>query len=129
MVADAVLGLLGLARRANKLACGEDKVKEMAMSGKCRVICLASDAGDGVRRKAKLKNVPMLALPYDRQTLGNAVGLQRECAICAIDDIGMANALANKLAGINGNQQAAAEISSKKARIDARKGKKKKGTA
>ena len=29
MAADAVLGLLGLARRANKLACGEDKVKEM----------------------------------------------------------------------------------------------------
>ena len=128
MAVDAVLGLLGIARRAGKLACGEEQVSSMVESGRCRAVCLAEDAGEAMRRKAAWYNrrVPVLMLPADKQTLGNAIGMRRDCTVCAVNDIGMANAIAEKLGAADAvNQEAAARVAGKKARIDARKGKKK----
>ena len=51
METNPALGLLGLARRAGKLACGEDAVREMVAAGKCRAIFLADDVGEATRRK------------------------------------------------------------------------------
>ena len=125
MAVDAILGLLGLSRKAGKLAYGEEQVRDMVASGKCRVIFLASDAGDATRRKVERHDirVPILTLPWDRETLGNAIGIKRECTVCAINDIGMANAIAGKLVNTGAANQRVAE---KKARIDFRKHKKKK---
>ena len=128
METNPVLGLLGLARRAGKLACGEEQVSEMAMTGKCRAIFLAEDAGDATRRKVMRHDarVPVFAMPCPRETLGSAIGVPG-CAVCAVSDMGMAAALAGKLADTSAqNQAAAARVSEKKARIDRRKGKKKK---
>ncbi len=77
MAVDAILGLLGLSRKAGKLAYGEEQVRDMVASGKCRVIFLASDAGDATRRKVERHDirVPVLTLPWDRETLGNAIGI------------------------------------------------------
>jgi ribosomal protein L7Ae-like RNA K-turn-binding protein len=129
MAVDAILGLLGLSRKAGKLAYGEEQVRDMVASGKCRVIFLASDAGDATRRKVERHDirVPVLTLPWDRETLGNAIGIKRECTVCAINDIGMANAIAGKLVNTGAaNQRAAERVAEKKARIDFRKHKKKK---
>ena len=129
MAVDAILGLLGLSRKAGKLAFGEEQVRDMVASGKCRVIFLASDAGDATRRKVERHDirVPILTLPWDKETLGDAIGIRRECTVCAINDIGMANAIAGKLIHTGGSNRAAAErVAEKKARIDSRKGKKKK---
>lgn len=50
MAVDAILGLLGISRKAwERLAFGEEQVRDMVASGKCRVIFLASDAGDATR--------------------------------------------------------------------------------
>ena len=129
MAVDAILGLLGISRKAGKLAFGEEQVRDMVASGKCRVIFLASDAGDATRRKVERHDirVPILTLPWDKAALGDAIGAKRECTVCAVNDIGMANAIAGKLVYTGAaNQRAAERVADKKARIDARKGKKKK---
>ena len=41
--------------------------------------------------------MPILTLPWDKETIGNAIGIKRDCTVCAINDIGMANAIAGKL--------------------------------
>lgn len=128
METNPVLGLLGLSRRAGKLACGEEQVGEMVAIGKCRAIFLAEDAGDATRRKVMRHDarVPVFSMPCTRETLGNAIGVPG-CVVCAISDMGMAAALAGKLADTSAqNRAAAARVSEKKARIDRRKGKKKK---
>ena len=77
METNPVLGLLGLSRRAGKLACGEEQVGEMVMAGKCRAIFLAEDAGDATRRKVMRHDarVPVFSMPCTRETLGNAIGV------------------------------------------------------
>lgn len=128
METNPVLGLLGLARRAGKLACGEEQVGEMAASGKCRAIFMAADIGEATRRKILRHEarVPVFALDCGQDALGHALGLPG-CAACAVSDIGMAGALAGKLKDTGTqNQAAAARVMEKKARIDRRKGKKKK---
>ena len=58
--------------------------------------------------------------------LGGAVGFAG-CAVCAMQDIGMAQAAAAKLADTSPQNAAAAErVSEKKSRIEQRKGTKKK---
>ena len=129
MAGDAILGVLGISRKAGKLAFGEEQVRDMVASGKCRVIFLSNDAGDATRRKVERHDirVPILTLPWDKETIGNAIGIKRECTVCAINDIGMANAIAGKLVYTGAaNQRAAERVAKKKARIDFRKDKKKK---
>ena len=127
METNPVLGMLGLSRRAGRLACGEDAVAAMVAEGKCRAIFIARDIGDATRRKVMRhdERVPVMELPCDRETLGGAIGVQG-CAVCAVSDIGMANALADKIRSVGSrNGVAAARVAEKKAHIDSRKGKKK----
>lgn len=127
MEANAALGMLGLSRRAGKLACGEDAVSAMVAEGKCRAIFIAQDIGEATHRKIMRHDarVPVMELPCDRATLGAAIGVQG-CAVCAVSDMGMANAIAGKLRSVGSrNGVAAARIAGKKAHIDSRKGKKK----
>lgn len=128
METNPVLGMLGLARRAGRLACGEEAVSEMVETGKCRAIFIAQDAGDATRRKVMRHDarVPVLTLPCAREILGNAIGVSG-CVVCAVNDMGMAGSLAAKLQDTSkANQEAAVRVADKKARIDSRKGKKKK---
>lgn len=128
METDPILGLLGLARRANKLACGEEQVATLVAEGRARAIFLATDLGEATRRKVLRHEVrvPVLTLVCDRETLGAAIGVSG-CAVCAVSDIGMAAAAAKKLAAYSeANRLAAARVSEKKTRIDSRKGTNKK---
>ena len=83
MAVDAILGLLGISRKAGKLAFGEEQVRDMVASGKCRVIFLASDAGDATRRKVERHDirVPILTLPWDKAALGDAIGVAAQGAL------------------------------------------------
>ncbi len=128
MANDAALGLLGLSRRAGRLALGEEQVNEMVATGKCRAIFMAKDIGDATRRKVMRhdEKIPVFTLEAERIDLGHAIGMQG-CAVCAVNDIGMANAIALKLESASEkNAKAAQRVFEKKARIDSRKGKKKK---
>ena len=128
MANDAALGLLGLSRKAGRLALGEDQVYEMVQTGKCRAIFMAKDIGDATRRKIMRhdEKVPVFILETERMNLGHAIGM-KGCAVCAVNDIGMANAIADKLKSTSDkNAMAAQRVLEKKTRMDSRKGKKKK---
>ncbi|MBQ8143673.1 MAG: ribosomal L7Ae/L30e/S12e/Gadd45 family protein [Butyricicoccus sp.] len=133
MATDRLLGLLGLARRAGKLEIGEALTAETVAAGKARAIFLASDVGEATRRKVLRheERVPVLTVPYDKETLGASLGFPG-CAVCCLTDVGMARAAAEQLAPLSeANAAAAARVAEKEARIASRKGikKKKKTTA
>ena len=52
MMNDPVLRMLGLARRAGKLAFGDELVREACMEKKARCVMAASDAGESTAKKA-----------------------------------------------------------------------------
>lgn len=133
MANDAVLGLIGLAKRASKLVIGDELVFELCALGKARCILLANDTGANAEKRAERyaekANIPLISLPYNKATLGGALG-RGECAVCAISDIGIAAALAEKLKGKDETYSEIAEkLSAKNERIQSRKGKKKQKTA
>lgn len=127
MQIESLLGLIGLARRAGKLSVGEALTAETVAAGRARAIFLAQDAGEATKRKVMRHDarVPVFQVPCDKQTLGKAVGFAG-CAVCAMHDVGMAEAAAKKLSEISPeNAQAARRVSEKKSHIESRKGLKK----
>ena len=52
MANDPCLGMLGLARRAGKLAFGDELVREMCADKKARAVFVAADAGASTAKKA-----------------------------------------------------------------------------
>ena len=99
---DSALSLLGLALRGNNLAIGEEPVAEACKAGRARLVLTAADAAqnsvDRAGRMAELGGVPWVRLPWDKETLGRALG-RRLCAVAALTGGGLAAALAEKLAG------------------------------
>ena len=93
MATDPVLRMLGLARRAGKLAYGDELVREACFDHKTRCVFIAGDAGANAAKKAAFyadkANVPCVTLPHGKLELGSAIG-KAGCAMCAVADIGMA---------------------------------------
>jgi ribosomal protein L7Ae-like RNA K-turn-binding protein len=92
--AERALGLLGLARRAGKLALGATAVEQLVHRGPPPVVVVARDAGAGQRRR-------MLALRpvrghvadlLDRQQLAARLG-RNELAVVAVADPGFVRGL------------------------------------
>ncbi len=129
MANDPCLGMLGLARRAGKLAYGDELVRQLCADHKARCVLVAADAGESTAKKAALyaarANVPCITLPHGKDDMGAAIG-KNGCAVCAVSDIGMAAAAIGKLAaGHPEYADVAAQLGEKNARIQSRKGKKK----
>ena len=84
---DKPLRLLGLARKAGRLAVGLDAVRESA--GEAVLILTAKDAGSSAMREARWTaqkhNIPHQSLPYSREEIGKAVG-KNLCAVAALTD-------------------------------------------
>ena len=97
---DNTLNLLGLALRGGNLAVGEEPVREACRSRRSVLVLAAADAADNSvdrsRRMAELGGVPWLRLPWDKETLGNALG-RKLCAVAALTDRGLTAALVEKL--------------------------------
>ena len=77
---DPVLRMLGLARRAGKLAFGDELVREGLYDGGkgplrdgC-IRCRREYGEEAPRFMPNAANVPFLVLPVDKQTLGAAIG-------------------------------------------------------
>ena len=72
MANDPVLRMLGLARRAGKLAYGDELVREVCFAHKARCVFLAGDAGASTAKKgafyAEKANVPCVQLPHGKKT-------------------------------------------------------------
>lgn len=98
---DNTLNLLGLALRGGNLAVGEEPVREACKARRAALVFIAADAADNsadrARRWAEECGVPWIRLPWDKETLGSALG-RRLCAVAALTDKGLAAALAEKLA-------------------------------
>ena len=97
---DNALSLLGLALRGGNLAVGEEPVREACKTRRARLVLSAVDAADNsidrAGRWAEEGGVTWVRLPWDKETLGNALG-RRLCAVAALTDQGLAAALAEKL--------------------------------
>lgn len=100
MERNKALGILSIARRGRRIELGEEPVTALARQGKARLILLASDAGDGIRRKAEHltagTKMPLLTVPFDKATLGGAMGWS-DCAVAAFTDAALAAAFVKKL--------------------------------
>ena len=97
---DNILRFLGLAKKAGKLALGEEPVGAAARANACKLMLIAEDAaGNTIHRSAHFAqygNIPRLTLPYSKEELGQATG-RTSVALLAITDIGFADSLAQKL--------------------------------
>ena len=129
MATDPVLRMLGLARRAGKLAYGDELVREACYDHKTRCVFIAGDAGANAAKKAAFyadkANVPCVTLPHGKLELGSAIG-KAVCAMCAVADIGMAAAAVNKLAEQDpAYAEVAQQLSEKNVKIQSRRGVKK----
>ena len=97
---DNTLKLLGLALRGGNLAVGEEPVREACKTRRARLVLTAADAAqnsaDRSRRWAEEGGAAWVRLPWDRETLGAALG-RKLCAVAALTDQGLAAALAEKL--------------------------------
>lgn len=96
-----LLGMLGLARRGGMLAAGEEPAQEAAAQKNARLLLLASDAAANterrIRRFAEEGACLWTRAPFTKAELGSEIG-RASCAILAITDIGMAAAIARRLA-------------------------------
>ncbi|MBO4419011.1 MAG: hypothetical protein J5789_04210 [Oscillospiraceae bacterium] len=97
---DKALGLLGLARKAAKLQTGEETVGSLLLQKRARLTLLASDAGSAVARKmrslAEGTRQRVIEIPYDKLTLGSALGKQ-SVSVAAFMDVSMALAFVKAL--------------------------------
>lgn len=93
---DRLLSMLGLCRRAGKLAVGSDIAVDSVLSGKAVLVIAASDASRHTVKKlfstAHMCNVKALELKRTKDQLGAAVG--KYCAVAAVEDAGFARKIA-----------------------------------
>lgn len=98
---DSVLRLLGVARKAGRVEMGEEPVGAAARAHQAKVILTAADGADNSIRRAahfaEAGKIQALPTPYTKGELGGAVG-RSACTMLALTDIGLAAAIAEKLA-------------------------------
>ncbi len=96
-----VLRFLGLMRRAGKLSAGEEGTRQSVRAHKACRILLASDASCNAKKRAEefacRVNIPVSVLPFDKDTISEAVGAP-PAAMLAVCDRGFSAALMKKLA-------------------------------
>ncbi|MCL2249517.1 MAG: ribosomal L7Ae/L30e/S12e/Gadd45 family protein [Oscillospiraceae bacterium] len=97
---DRTLNLLGIARKAGKLAVGANDVAFTVRMGIASLVLSASDASDGSTRRAKLNaekyEVKYMPVPYTKFEFGNIAG-RGSPGILAILDDGLACSFTEKL--------------------------------
>ena len=119
------LGLLGIARRAGKLALGDEQCSIAVRDRKARALFTAQDAAERTKSWAKSTGVPYLPLPITKAELGALTG-RASVAQVAVLDVGIAAAVAQKLAAVDAQYAEAAETLAASALRAARRKEKKK---
>lgn len=100
MEPDKALQMISLARKARKIEMGEEPVNAATRASKARLVLVAKDASDHAYRRVKSfvagTKQPWIAVPYDKDTLGSAMGTS-SCAMAAFTDVRMALAFVQAL--------------------------------
>ena len=116
-MSDRALSLMGLARRAGKLAIGEESCGISVRTGKARVLFLASDASDNASRRAKGyagDRIPLVRLPNTKEELSLALG-KTGCSMTAVLDLGLACEIVSALAeSVGGLEEMLAELETRR---------------
>ena len=103
-MAEPILHLLGLAKKAGRLEIGEEPVGAAARARQARLLLVASDAADNTCRRvthfSESGKIPWLTLPYTKSELGFQLG-RGMVAIIALTDAGFAAAITDKLQALN----------------------------
>lgn len=126
MSGNNILSLLGLALRGGRLAVGEEPAALAAKAGQARLLLVASDAsGNTLRRAEHLAeegHCLHLTLPFTKAELGGALG-RGSAALAALTDLGLAAAVAERLAQLDPERygEAAARMDLKRRRAKERK--------
>lgn len=92
----SLMGFMGLAKRAGKLAIGDSSATEYVRHKKAYLILLSSDASENTIKKYKnmssFHKLPIITLDIDRYEFGRAIG--REFAVvAAVCDRGFADGI------------------------------------
>ena len=93
---DSQLSLLGLARRAGKLAVGMDAAAEALRQGEAALIVLARDISERTEREIRQiageGQAGILTLPAEMDRIGAAIG--KRAGVIAVKDEGFARKIA-----------------------------------
>ncbi|BDF69844.1 hypothetical protein CE91St41_08250 [Oscillospiraceae bacterium] len=100
-MANNILRLVGLAKKAGRLEIGEEPVGACARARQARLILVASDAADNSVRRAghfaQAGSAACVQVPFTKAELGSTVG-RTACAMLALTDAGLAHSICTKLA-------------------------------
>lgn len=102
-MSDTILPTLGLARRANLLAIGTEKVTDALKTGKARLVVIASDISEKSEKELRYlanNKVEILRISADLSTLSAAIGIR--AGILAVTDSGLAGSICRKAGSNNG---------------------------
>ncbi|MBR5348406.1 MAG: ribosomal L7Ae/L30e/S12e/Gadd45 family protein [Lachnospiraceae bacterium] len=89
--------MLGIAKKAGKLASGEFLVEESIRGGKAKVVIVSEEASANTKKRFRDKTtfyqVPLYER-FDMATLGKAIGSETR-AVISINDAGIARTIIN----------------------------------
>lgn len=118
------LNYLGLARRADRIALGEEPCGIACRGGHGRLLLVARDAGDHTFRRAqsfaRSGKPPVLPVPFTKEELGAAVGL-RACALAVFTDAPLALAFIQCLPEAGQHPEILEALRTQTARIEKRR--------
>ncbi len=94
------MGFLGICRKAGKLLCGHDVVKESIISSQAQLVMLSCDASERLEREMRHactyngKCIPVLRTAFTMEDFGAAIG--KKSAVFSVTDTGFATNILHK---------------------------------
>lgn len=90
-----ITGLIGLAKRAGRIAVGYDAAVTAVKTRKAKCAVCASDLSPKTEKEWQYhtNDYSLLHLPLDKESLGNALGLSKPVGLLAVCDEGFAQAI------------------------------------
>lgn len=95
-----VMGFLGICRKAGKLLCGHDVVKESVISSSAQLVFLSSDASERLEKEMRHactyngKNIPVIRTGCTMDEFGISLG--KRSAVFSVTDTGFATKIIQK---------------------------------
>lgn len=120
MEQNKALQMISIARKGRKIEMGEEPVNAATRAAKARLVIVANDASDHAIRRVKSfvagTKQPYLTVPFDKDTLGGAMGTS-SCAMAAFTDVRLALAFVKALGEDEKNAALLAELERRSERV------------
>lgn len=123
MEQNKALQLISIARKGRKIELGEEPVNAATRAAKARLVIVANDASDHSLRRVKGfvagTKQPYLVVPFDKDTLGGAMGTT-SCAMAAFMDVRLALAFVKALGEPERHAELLADLEQRAKRVEQR---------